>query len=458
MKGFISTIALLVFTLLVYSQTQLPNAGLETWTTGQPNSWGTSDGVLVQIGQPDPGTAEQETISANVFSGTSSARLTTKNITTPLGNRDIPGVLSLGNITLNLLTFSPEVTGFPYTDRPDSIQFAAKYTSGPTGVDSGNVAITLTRWTPNGRLTIARTVTPIHDASSFIQFTKKIKYFSNQLPDTLLVQAVSTSSSTNMILESTLWVDNFSFIGIDSTFKAYINPYVSVSACEGDSVLLRTDPSNNDSYQWFNGSSLIANATLPQFNATVSGNYFVVVNHLNTSYTSDTVVVNLSPVPVVSYMLDAAQDTLCSNGPVIILTGGSPANGFFSGNAVTNNHFNPTSANSGLNLVTYTYTDSLGCSASAEQHIFVTTCTGLNETEVGQHIRVFPNPANDQLFICGINAVIFECNIFDLTGSLIIRNKIDQFTSIDVSTLPKGVYIAEIRGAEFCVKKMWSKL
>src|SRR4051812_46059892 len=111
----------LLLTNLTFAQAPIPNGSFETWATGEPTGWGTSDGVLVGFGQPDPGTVEQETVAGNVYAGSSSVRLTNKHVTTPLGAQDIPGVISLGTITLDLATFMPTLKGFAYTERPDSI-------------------------------------------------------------------------------------------------------------------------------------------------------------------------------------------------------------------------------------------------------------------------------------------------------------------------------------------------
>ena len=388
-----------IATNLVYAQAQMPNASFETWTTGEPNSWGTSDGILVVIGQPDPGTVEQETTPANVYAGTSSVRLTTKHVNTPLGANDIPGVVNLGTITLDFTTFRPTITGYAYTDRPDSIRFAAKYTSGPGGLlDTGNVAVTLTHWTPTGRQVISRTIVSVVDNASFKVFTKKLTYYSMATPDTLLIQAISTSSQTG-VLESQMWVDDFSFIGLDTAYKAYINPAANLSVCTGDTVKFRTDHLGTDTYQWYRNNTAIGGAINPGINTVAAGNYYVAVNHNGTVYTTDTITVTVNPLPVVTYTVDAAQDTLCSTASTVALTGGSPANGIYSGAAVTNNHFNPASATTGLNPITYTYTDNNGCVASIAKNILVQVCTGIDVLEIAEQMNIYPNPATSFIVV-----------------------------------------------------------
>ena len=342
--------SLIVFALLInqfiFAQAPIPNPSFENWTSGEPDSWGTSDGVLVSFGQPDPGTAERDMVPANVYSGTSSVRLTNKHVTTPFGDQDIPGVVSLGSIGFDITSFSPTITGYAYTDRPDSIHFAAKYLTGVNGTDTGNVAVTLTKWTPNGQIIIARTVVRVTDNASFTEFTEKIVYHSVQAPDTLLVQAIATSSQT-MVLEAQMWVDDFSFIGLDTAFAAYINPSFDLAVCEGDTVHFRTDPSPNNTYQWYRNGQPIGGAMQPGIDPVADGTYYLEVTAAGTVYTSDSVQVFVNPLPTVSYTVDAAQDTLCKTSGSIALTGGSPVNGVYSGSAVTNDHFNPASAATG---------------------------------------------------------------------------------------------------------------
>jgi hypothetical protein len=88
---------------MLMAQTQIPNGGFETWSGGNPTGWGSSDKVLTQFFQPDPGGVEQETNAADVFAGTSSVRLSNKSVNIPtVGTQTIPGVVSLGDISLDL--------------------------------------------------------------------------------------------------------------------------------------------------------------------------------------------------------------------------------------------------------------------------------------------------------------------------------------------------------------------
>jgi|GEM_PF-2927765 len=85
---------------------------------------------------------------------------------------------------------------------------------------------------------------------------------------------------------------------------------------------------------------------------------------------SDTVVftVTINPLPNVSFT--GLQDVCIDNGTVV-LSGGIPTGGTYTGPGVTNNIFDPSAAGSGVHVITYTYTDTNGCVNSATDTIEV---------------------------------------------------------------------------------------
>ncbi|MBK7909423.1 T9SS type A sorting domain-containing protein [Candidatus Pollutiaquabacter sp.] len=67
----------------------------------------------------------------------------------------------------------------------------------------------------------------------------------------------------------------------------------------------------------------------------------------------------------------ATLPNVCSNTPVLNLTGGSPAGGTYSGTGVSGSTFNPAVSGNGTFAITYTYTDNNGCTNSAQRNIVV---------------------------------------------------------------------------------------
>ena len=82
---------------------------------------------------------------------------------------------------------------------------------------------------------------------------------------------------------------------------------------------------------------------------------------------STTGVVTVNPLPTVT--LSTLADA-CSNDADIVLSGGTPAGGVYSGTGVTAGSFNPSA---GTQNITYTYTDGNNCSDVAIQTIIVNT-------------------------------------------------------------------------------------
>lgn len=60
-------------------------------------------------------------------------------------------------------------------------------------------------------------------------------------------------------------------------------------------------------------------------------------------------------------------------------------------------------------------------------------------------ISIFPNPANDLLFISGeYNYQTSKVTLFDITGKLVLENTIESNGTIDVSKLSSGFYITKL--------------
>lgn len=85
---------------------------------------------------------------------------------------------------------------------------------------------------------------------------------------------------------------------------------------------------------------------------------------------------------------------------------------------------------------------------------------GMNENAGFEALAIYPNPANDQINIRFKNEDMesFSINLMSITGKTVYRNEYNEMrdyarTSIDVSNLPKGVYILQIQGESKAVTK-----
>ncbi len=68
----------------------------------------------------------------------------------------------------------------------------------------------------------------------------------------------------------------------------------------------------------------------------------------------------------------ADMDNVCMDAETFALSGGMPTGGIYSGQGVTSGIFDPEAAGHGTHMITYTYTDANGCTASATNEIQVT--------------------------------------------------------------------------------------
>ncbi|MBE0646301.1 MAG: hypothetical protein IH596_00800 [Bacteroidales bacterium] len=90
--------------------------------------------------------------------------------------------------------------------------------------------------------------------------------------------------------------------------------------------------------------------------------------------THDVVAVWVSPPPVVTLTL--CHDTLTTtNAQPVILRGGVPLQGTFSGNGIINNILFPAIAGEGTHLVTYSYSNAYGCESQASQTLTIVNPT-----------------------------------------------------------------------------------
>lgn len=151
----------------------------------------------------------------------------------------------------------------------------------------------------------------------------------------------------------------------------------------GDNLVLNAG-NPGMTYLWSNSST---QQTLTTF---VSGTYSVVVTDANGCTASDAIIITFNAIPVVTFT--AAVPVLCLDDQIFALTTGSPSGGNYSGTGVTAGNFDPQSAGIGTHAITYTFTDSAGCTSSATDSVMVDACLGTNGVSVFA-AKVFPNPS-----------------------------------------------------------------
>jgi hypothetical protein len=218
------------------------------------------------------------------------------------------------------------------------------------------------------------------------------------------------------------------------------------------------------------GSALIFNTD----NLNATSNFSVKAKNTatNCTLTLDSVLtITVNPEPVVSL---AAIDNFININATAIHLNGSPAGGTYAGKGISGTTFDPKSAGLGLKTISYSYTNTSGCSANAIQTTIVYDTTGvacsrydttyISVTDtlyihslVTGHaapynlntIKVFPNPADNHITIDYGNYLLmngYSMKITNSQGQNVFTALINKQTSyIDLNGWTgAGVYFVHI--------------
>jgi hypothetical protein len=201
----IRIIILLTFTAIVGSlYSQIPNNGFENWTDmgsySIPDGWGnlnpvTPTAVVYTCVKGTPGNP-----------GAAYLKLSSRTVS---GMGIQPGIAVSG--VLNTTTFEA-VSGFPYTDRPASLDGSWQYMAG--GSDQGYIAVYLTKWNTglNLRDTVGKFEYPLPGmVMSWRNFSLPLTYSSSSYPDSTMI--ILTASGKTPVNGSYLYIDNLAFAG-----------------------------------------------------------------------------------------------------------------------------------------------------------------------------------------------------------------------------------------------------
>jgi hypothetical protein len=129
------------------------------------------------------------------------------------------------------------------------------------------------------------------------------------------------------------------------------------------------------------------------------------------------------------------------------LTGGIPAGGTYTGTAITDGSFDPSTAGIGTHTITYHYMFEGSEELTCEFEITV-LASSINNA-VSEDIDVYPNPTTGMLNINFENTQNREIEIVNLTGQTIKQiNSENEKIELDLSDLAKGTYFVRIRAEE----------
>jgi hypothetical protein len=204
---FILTLFVNIIPQHIIAQNPIPNPGFEEWSGGEPVDWNT-------INQSIFGTSficitRDQT---NPQSGSSCVKIqtVTHNIIL-VGPVTMPGIISLGEITLDILNQTGTVSGgVPIDTLPEMLKGWFRYL--PGAGDSCILGIGLFRWNGTGRDTLATSYTVIGGQHpDWQEFTVPIDYLIWAKPDTMNIMFFSSNLLTGSPVNgSQLWIDNLS--------------------------------------------------------------------------------------------------------------------------------------------------------------------------------------------------------------------------------------------------------
>jgi uncharacterized repeat protein (TIGR03803 family) len=183
-----------------------------------------------------------------------------------------------------------------------------------------------------------------------------------------------------------------------------------------------------------------------------AGTYY---DQLTSSVGCDSIVntlLSIRPLPNVNFSLDT---TVILTDDPLVLTGGSPEGGIYSGTAVTNGVFYPALAGIGEHPIEYNYVDMYNCGSSDAGQISVNNITAVDHPHEFQSVTVSPNPAANTLIIAGAGNHA-SIKMYDYSGTVVYDSpNFSSHLKVDLSPYPYGLYLILINdGGTYIVHKI----
>jgi len=249
MKRFIPVIYFSLILSIPLLAQQVPNGSFETWINGEPDHWKTSNQSIPFVGNVIMVSKDL----TNPQSGNASAKLTTVKTTIPfVGTYNIPGVLTLGKLNIDIAAQTATVTGgTPFTGRP--LKLTGYYKYQPVNNDMCVMGWGLTKWNNGIRDTIGYGAIDTNvTLNSWTYFEISLKYLLTETPDTMNIIILNSNPFDGVDHTGTnMWVDNLSFVygtvGIEGiTFAKELNIYAEPYARQLVLSSAFTKPENLD--------------------------------------------------------------------------------------------------------------------------------------------------------------------------------------------------------------------
>jgi len=265
---------------------------------------------------------------------------------------------------------------------------------------------------------------------------------------------VYTVIATNPVTGCTQEMPDSTVIAVTPVDTTYVIHDTAVCYYSDVELIILTAPVATGGI-WYNGSSRSVD--------TISGPGAYWITYSDTAgcaFTADTFYVAFLPFPSPIN----GNNIVCSGDTLMLgdfVTGGTWASSSPAVASVNEATGIVSAINAGQDTITYALLP--GCSVTQTITIVAPPCTNSISSIVNNTLQIFPNPADDELTI-QLNDVILS----PAEGQLIITNNIGQqlihqqitstLTTVNIQSLPPGMYYITLKGAEGSVVKKFVKM
>jgi subtilisin-like proprotein convertase family protein len=248
------------------------------------------------------------------------------------------------------------------------------------------------------------------------------------------------------------------------TVCANTNPsFTVVAAGIPAPTIYQWQVSTNAGVTWTNlttGGSYTPTFTITGATTALSGNRYrvIVTNNCGQSVTSNGLAtLTVNPVPTVT-VTSLTSTRICLSDTLVPLSG-SPVGGSWSGIGVSGFNFVPGVTAIGTYTLTYTYTNSFGCTATATTVAKVEDCPERIRLLRDDAVILYPNPSSGQFFV-RMNSTLYNylgMKVYNVQGQLVNGTTVNDAVSsptysglvygrvipINLSHLPAGTYMVK---------------
>jgi subtilisin-like proprotein convertase family protein len=294
----------------------------------------------------------------------------------------------------------------------------------------------------------------------FLDAAATIPYVAGTMSSPVFAKPASTTTYTVTRASATCTSPSTSVTVTVIQPLTIITPPANQSVCAGATATFSIVTGGNfPSYQWqisTNGGTTwtpIAGANnaslvLPATTVAMSGNqYRVVMTNTCSSITSAAATLTVNPLPTVT--AGSLPSRICISDTLVSLAGiGLPVGGSWTGVGISGFNFVPPATAVGTYTLTYSFTNTFGCTATASTIAKVEDCPERIRLLRDNAVILFPNPNNGR-FNIRINSVLYNylnMKVFTSTGQLVKNQDFGglvygRIVNIDLSYLATDIYM-----------------